>query len=788
MLSSSLYIKKIIKKKEQAKGVITVIKNIIRSTLIVGVLCGVVAVSVIGQSANAQAPVTAMEESIVTDNLETGANYEIKEGKVIINFGLTNHSTRTNKLQFSSGQQYEVVITDDKGEEVYKYSEGKFFTQALLYKDLQPGQSLQWQDVWDMTDKDGKLLTSGYYRAEITILAGMRDTAEKIDHSRLTTEIEFNLLELAANQFMPQDARYIIPPGPEGMKNFLETDLNNDANPEIAVFYQDRNNAGVILLEQNKTAWKLKDQIACSADNLEYAGFLDLDGDKLPEMLLGVKGDAQHNQLRIYRLQDDKYTLLDKIDYDRFSAGDLDNDGNLEIASLLRTDKKIPNVKLQVHSLFGKAYQVEHERDFEDGSYHDNVVIGAVKKDQQGIFVDLGIGAHSGLTEIIIKENGKYQSALASATGDELPPTFKPYPLISQDINNDGIIEVGIQAMPPGTDHLPMVAIPWINNWYQWNGKDGLLSEPVLQEYSNYGEDYRFVIPDNWAGKFTIENKTAETSDLASVHFIYLASDNLQAQLLALHLIPKADWTQQEQEFRNNNRSYVLLGENSKNILAAELPQDNGKLTGESLKEYQKMLLNETSVKRSFRAIKNETHMLYNEKGILKPEYAKPLIKETADKLLYALSVNDAESISADVHPAKGLRFTPYTYVSLKDDVVFNASEVKNFFNDQKHYLWGHYDGTGDDIFLTPGEYFDRFVYPVDYLNAEEIGYNEVLSFGNMLENQFEVYENAIVVEYYFSGFNPAYAGLDWRSLRLVFQEYEGSWKLVGLINNQWTI
>ena len=100
----------------------------------------------------------------------------------------------------------------------------------------------------------------------------------------------------------------------------------------------------------------------------------------------------------------------------------------------------------------------------------------------------------------------------------------------------------------------------------------------------------------------------------------------------------------------------------------------------------------------------------------------------------------------------------------------------------------GNFDGTGEEIFLTPGEYYEKFIYPADFINAEKIGYNEVLSFGNMLENQFEVYQKAIVVEYYFSGFNPDYAGLDWRSLRLVFEEYEGNWKLVGLINNQWTI
>lgn len=89
---------------------------------------------------------------------------------------------------------------------------------------------------------------------------------------------------------------------------------------------------------------------------------------------------------------------------------------------------------------------------------------------------------------------------------------------------------------------------------------------------------------------------------------------------------------------------------------------------------------------------------------------------------------------------------------------------------------------------MTPKEYYTKFIYSEDFVEAEQLGYNEILSFGNMLENQFEVYENAIVVEYYFSGFNPEYEGMDWKSLRLVFEEYEGTWLLVGIIHNQWTI
>lgn len=176
------------------------------------------------------------------------------------------------------------------------------------------------------------------------------------------------------------------------------------------------------------------------------------------------------------------------------------------------------------------------------------------------------------------------------------------------------------------------------------------------------------------------------------------------------------------------------------------------------------------------------------EEGIIKPEIAKKIIEETADKLIDAISAKDAETISDLIHPVKGVRFTPYTYVSLESDVVFNKEEIKKFFKDKELYLWGYYDGIGDEIKLTPSEYYEKFIYSEDFVNAEKIGYNEVLSSGNMLENQFEVYENAIIVEYYFSGFNSDFAGMDWRSLRLVFEQYEDSWKLVGIINNQWTI
>ncbi len=184
----------------------------------------------------------------------------------------------------------------------------------------------------------------------------------------------------------------------------------------------------------------------------------------------------------------------------------------------------------------------------------------------------------------------------------------------------------------------------------------------------------------------------------------------------------------------------------------------------------------------------SEIELEYTAEGIIKPEIAERIIKTRSDELIQALKAKDADLIAEYVHPDKGVRFTPYTHVSTDSDQVFDQESMKGFFSDQQVYLWGNYDGSGYEIRLTPSQYYEKFIYTADFMNAEEVGYNEVLSVGNMLENQFEVYENPIIVEYYFSGFNPEYEGMDWQSLRLVFEEYEGEWKLVGIIHNQWTI
>jgi hypothetical protein len=162
-------------------------------------------------------------------------------------------------------------------------------------------------------------------------------------------------------------------------------------------------------------------------------------------------------------------------------------------------------------------------------------------------------------------------------------------------------------------------------------------------------------------------------------------------------------------------------------------------------------------------------------------------VEETADEIVRLLKEKDMKALASFIDPEDGVRFSPYGYVDVENDLSFPAEKVEKLWEDETVYRWGDFDGTGDPIDLTFPEYYDRFVYDQDYVNAEERAVDERLGHGSTLDNTKEVYPDATVVEYHFSGFEEQYEGMDWRSLRLVLKEEDERWYLVSVVHDEWT-
>ncbi|KOP67110.1 copper amine oxidase [Bacillus sp. FJAT-18019] len=172
---------------------------------------------------------------------------------------------------------------------------------------------------------------------------------------------------------------------------------------------------------------------------------------------------------------------------------------------------------------------------------------------------------------------------------------------------------------------------------------------------------------------------------------------------------------------------------------------------------------------------------------LLTPKEAEAAVSEIAKQAVTYLRDREFGKLAELAHP-DGITFSPYAYVDRKKDITLSKQQLREGFQSDTLYRWGEYDGSGKPIFMNVEDYYKKFIYTQDFVTAPWVGYNQSKSEGNTINNASSQYKGAVFVEYHFDGFHPDYAGMDWESLRLVFQLAGNSWVISGIIHDQWTI
>ena len=170
----------------------------------------------------------------------------------------------------------------------------------------------------------------------------------------------------------------------------------------------------------------------------------------------------------------------------------------------------------------------------------------------------------------------------------------------------------------------------------------------------------------------------------------------------------------------------------------------------------------------------------------LTSEKAKKAIKDQAEQVILALKDNNLAALARYVHPLLGVRFSPYVFVDVNLDQRVPANQLEKLLTQKSAIVWGSYDGSGEPINIPVCDYLRLFVYSHDFANAHQVSYNQFIKTGNTINNIRDIYHNPIIVEYYIP--NSDVKKMDWSSLHLVFEKFEQSWYLVGIVHDAWTI
>lgn len=125
------------------------------------------------------------------EQVEMRANVNPETEKVTFDFSLKNNGEKGVNLNFSSGQQYEIIVKNEQDEEVYRYSKGKSFTDAVVSEEIKPSDELTFASSWNY-DQAGERVQPGTYSAEITLLP-MKLNGQTIEAKPFQVEKAFDI-------------------------------------------------------------------------------------------------------------------------------------------------------------------------------------------------------------------------------------------------------------------------------------------------------------------------------------------------------------------------------------------------------------------------------------------------------------------------------------------------------------------------------------------------------------------------------------------------------------------
>lgn len=105
------------------------------------------------------------------------SSLDVKLGDdVKFSFHVTNSSAKRVELRFPSGQTHEVVVLDARGREVWRWSRGRMFTQAMQNKVLSATDTLTFTETW-------RPERAGTYTAVASLLSQNYPSEQRVEFS-----------------------------------------------------------------------------------------------------------------------------------------------------------------------------------------------------------------------------------------------------------------------------------------------------------------------------------------------------------------------------------------------------------------------------------------------------------------------------------------------------------------------------------------------------------------------------------------------------------------------------
>lgn len=366
------------------------------------------------------------------------------------------------------------------------------------------------------------------------------DTAELLSPPALSNDLKHisDAIEQSANG---TDYTMEYPQSGEYRSAVVQKDIDGDGTNEAFAFYSTKDGE-VEMLNINAVCFCDGEWISADVQTIVAAGvhrvdFCDLDGDGISEILVGWQiYSTSEMQLAVYSFKDGLLTQRMLNRYNHFILCDLDENNTLDVLIIdTDTTKQKNTASLYGFTENGVVQIGKCALDSKVQSF-GHPVVGELSSGKPAVYIDSvkGIGA---ITEVLVYKNGKLLNPLYDEEITETNKTLRAVNYVTQDFNNDGVLEIPVQLNVPSVSKSQAAEKLYLTNWCSFNGE---FLTTQTTSMINVIDGYYYNISAKWVGNIAILKDT--DNRIREIYAYDTEEMAVGKSLLYMRAISKRDW------------------------------------------------------------------------------------------------------------------------------------------------------------------------------------------------------------------------------------------------------
>ena len=314
---------------------------------------------------------------------------------------------------------------------------------------------------------------------------------------------EYESLETLIDALIADGAEYAAPTSGSNLQSVQMVDLDGDGEEEAVAFFRrasDERPLKVYVFRAVGDSYERYCVIEGTSNSIYSINYIDLNGDGWREILAGIRGDLDVQNLSVWSLHSGEPQQLLLTGYTRYAARDMDGDGRQDLV-VLRSDEE--------NSAVADYYTWDGAELAPRSSLHLTSSVAELRRMTSGmltggesaLFVTSVTQDGAAITDILTVDGGALRSVKSTAESGKSYHFLELYP---SDVNGDGVTEVPEAAAFTQPD--PEAVAYYRVCWRQYSADGG--AELVREAYQDAQGGWSLLLPEQWGERVSVERSS----------------------------------------------------------------------------------------------------------------------------------------------------------------------------------------------------------------------------------------------------------------------------------------